>query len=274
MALAPCALFVSWPAQERQFVSQQTLDIDGVRIVYDITGDGPPVLLLHGGAADSTWWGELVPALEQTHTVIQMDSRGHGRSSFDDRQLTYRRLADDALALLDHLGFGAVDLVGWSDGGIIAIDIALRQPERLNRVVAFGANFDLSGFRTDNAGAPPSPAYQLFSEVGPQRYSAQSPHPDRQDELLENLYRMWTTEPNWTHDEIRSIQTPILVLDGIDEESIDIDHARLLADLLPNGTLTLIPNAGHFAMVDQPAAFTRIIVEYLASPVPDMSALP
>ncbi len=74
---------------------------------------------------------------------------------------------------------------------------------------------------------------------------------------------MWTTEPNWTQEEMRSIQTPILVLDGLEEEVIDIDHVRLLAELLPNGTLELMPGTGHFAMIDQPEAFARIVVNYL-----------
>src|SRR6476469_2880526 len=84
-------------------MSTNSLETDGVRIVYDVAGDGPPVVLLHGGGADSSWWGDLVPALAERHTVFTMDSRGHGRSSFDERQITYRRMADDTLALLDEL---------------------------------------------------------------------------------------------------------------------------------------------------------------------------
>ncbi len=244
-------------------MTDRILETDGIQIVYDIVGDGPPVLLLHGGTADSTWWGPLVPALAQRHTVITMDSRGHGRSSFDDRQITYRRMADDTLALLDHLGIDRADIVGWSDGAIIALDIALRIPERLGRVVAYGVNFDQSGYRKGDERDPPSSAGELFSVEGPKRYREQSPHPDRWDEFVANIYQTWITEPDWSEDQMRSIQTPILVLDGIDEEVIDIDHVRLLADLLPNGELLLMPGTGHFAMVDQPAEFTRIVVDYL-----------
>jgi pimeloyl-ACP methyl ester carboxylesterase len=247
-------------------VTGQTLETDRIQIVYDVVGDGPPVLLLHGGAADSTWWGDLAPALAKRHTVITMDSRGHGRSSFDDRQITYRRMADDTLALLDLLDFDQVDIVGWSDGAIIALDIALRQPERLRRVVAYGVNFDLSGYHTGDDDAEPSSAFELISVEGPKRYRDQSPHPERREELLANIRQTWTTEPAWTHDQMRSIQTPILVLDGIDEEVIDIDHVRLLADLLPNGDLVLMPGTGHFAMIDQPAEFIRIVVDYLDTP--------
>jgi pimeloyl-ACP methyl ester carboxylesterase len=243
----------------------QFLETDGVRIAYDVVGDGPPVILLHGGSCDSTWWGPLVPALAQNRTVITMDSRGHGRSSFDDRPITYRRMADDTLALLDHLGNERVDVVGWSDGGIIALDIALRLPDRLGKVVAYGANFDLNGFNI-REDAPPSPAAELVRAEAPIRYRQQSPHPERWDDLMANLHRLYTSEPNWSHDEIRSIQTPFLVLDGVDEEVIDIGHARLMADLLPNGELCLIPGTGHFAMIDCPEEFTRIVVDYLQVP--------
>ncbi len=243
----------------------QTLETDGIRIVYDVTGEGPPVLLLHGGSVDSTWWGPLVPALARNHMVITMDSRGHGRSSFDDRPITYRCMADDTLALLDHLGIDRVDIVGWSDGGIIALDIALRSPERLGKVVAYGANFDLTGYRAGDD-APPSSASERVHVEAPNRYREQSPHPQRWDELTTNLHGMYHSEPNWSHDEMRSIQTPFLVLDGIDEEVIDIDHARLLAKLLPNGQFRLMPGTGHFAMVDRPKEFTRIVMEYMNSP--------
>lgn len=249
-------------------MSTHTLETDGVRIVYDVIGEGSPVLLLHGGTTDSTWWGELIPALAERHTVITMDSRGHGRSSFDERQITYRQMADDTLALLDRQGIEQADIVGWSDGAIIALDIALRHPERLRRVVAYGANFDQNGYRTGDADAPPSRGFQIFQDEYPRRYQEQSPHPERWDELNSVMHQLYSVEPHWTHDQMRSIETPILVLDGLDEEVIDIDHARLLADLLPNGTLELLPGTGHFAMIDQPAEFARIVVDYLDAPEP------
>ena len=242
-------------------MSGKTLETDGIRIAYDVVGEGPPVLLLHGGSVDSTWWGPLLPTLAGSHMVITMDSRGHGRSSLDGRQITYRRMADDTLALLDHLKIEQAGIVGWSDGAIIALDIALRFPERLRKVVAYGVNFDLSGYRT---GEPiQSAAMDLVFAESPKRYREQSPHPERWDEFMANLRQTYATEPTWTQDEMASIQTPILVLDGIDEEVIDIDHVRLLAELLSNGELHLMPGTGHFAMVDQPDEFTRIVVDYL-----------
>lgn len=253
---------------ERLTVPSYVLETDGVRIAYDVIGHGPAVVLLHGGSADSTWWGPLIPALASNHTVITIDSRGHGRSSFDERQITYRRMADDTLAVMDALGTEQADIVGWSDGGIIAFDIALRQPQRLRRVVAYGANFDQSGYRSDLDDAEPSAAFEVFAVEGPRRYREQSPHPERWEEMVENIRQTWLTEPAWTQDEIASIQTPTLVLDGIDEEVIDIDHARLMAELLPNSALILMPGTGHFAMYDQSEEFTRIVVDYLDSPLP------
>lgn len=254
-------MIVPFEAETR--AAGHVLETDGVRIVYDVIGVGPPVLLLHGGGADSSWWGPLVPRLAQNHAVIAMDSRGHGRSSFDCRQITYRTMADDTLALLDHLDIDLADIVGWSDGAIIALDIALRFPARLGKVVAYGVNFDLGGFRRGNEDAEPDPdRAELYAEF-PRRYQEQSPHPERWDELMSNMRATWTTEPNWTPDEMRSIPTTMLVLHGVEEEVIDIDHARLLAELLPNGRLCLMPGTGHFAMYDQPDEFTRIVADYI-----------
>jgi pimeloyl-ACP methyl ester carboxylesterase len=133
-------------------------------------------------------------------------------------------------------------------------------------VVAYGANFDQSGYRTGDDHAPPSRGFQIFQNEYPRRYQEQSPHPERWDELNTVMQQLYAVEPNWTHDQMRSIQTPILVLDGLEEEVIDVDHARLLAELLPNGTLELMPGTGHFAMIDQPAEFSRIVVDYLDAP--------
>lgn len=240
----------------------QTANINGVDIYYEVYGEGDPLLLLHGGLANGTYWANQIPAFAQDYQVIVMDSRGHGRSSFDDTPISYDLMSSDVLALLDHLEIAKTDLVGWSDGGIIGLDIALSNPDRLNRVVAYGANFDPSGVRLDIGTSDRFNAYIARAE---EDYQKRSPHPERWNEFLANISNMWATEPNWTMEQIASITTPFLILDGAEEEAIDLNQTKLMAVLMPNAELLLIPGTGHFAMFEKPEEFNQIVLDYLAN---------
>src|SRR5271166_2348446 len=117
-------------------------EANGIKIHYAIYGSGPPVIFLHGGLANSDYWGNQVPTVAARHTVILMDSRGHGRSTRDARPYGYDLMADDVVALMDVLNILKADIVGWSDGGIIGIDLALRHKDRVGKVFAFAAFVD------------------------------------------------------------------------------------------------------------------------------------
>ena len=131
---------------------------NGISIYYAMYGQGSPVILLHGGLVNSDWWGNQIPALATHHTVIVMDSRGHGRSTRDAQPYSYDLMADDVVALLDALKLPKTDVVGWSDGAIIGIDLAIRHPDRVGKIVAFGANTMTSGMRDDSDKNQPSSA--------------------------------------------------------------------------------------------------------------------
>ena len=104
-----------------------------------------PVLLIHGGLETGDTWGNQVPVLARNHEVIIADSRGHGRTTRSDKPFGYQLMADDYIGLLDYLMIDKIALVGWSDGGIIGLDIAMRHPERLTKLWAYGANFNIGG---------------------------------------------------------------------------------------------------------------------------------
>ena len=121
--------------------------VNGIKIWYATFGHGPPVILLHGGLANADYWGKLVPVLAAHYRVVVMDSRGHGRSFRDARPYGYDLMAADVLALMDFLKIDKAALVGWSDGAIIGLDIAIHHPERLTKLFAFAANSDPSGVK-------------------------------------------------------------------------------------------------------------------------------
>lgn len=125
-----------------------TVAINGVRIWYALFGHGSPVILLHGGMGNSNYWGLQIPALAQHYQVIVLDSRGHGRSTRNSKLVTYHLMASDVLNVMDALHVSKAALVGWSDGGIIGLDLAINHPERLTKLFAFGANSDTLAQRT------------------------------------------------------------------------------------------------------------------------------
>ncbi len=249
-------------------VEGETVNLNGIDIYYEVYGAGDPLLLLHGGLGNGTYWANQIPAFAAEYQVIVMDSRGHGRSSFDETPISYDLMSSDVLALLDYLEIDQTDLVGWSDGGIIGLDIAQSNPERLNKVVAYGANFDPSGVRLD---VGTNDRFNAYITQAAADYLTTSPEPARWDEFLNNIANMWATEPNWTMEQIAAIETPFLILDGEEEEAIDLNQTKLMAVLMPNAELLLIPGTGHFAMIEKPDEFNQIVLDYLAA---DSNATP
>ncbi len=121
--------------------------VDDIRIWYAEFGHGAPVILLHGGLANADYWGNQVRALEGRYRVIVMDSRGHGRSTRNAKPFGYDLMAQDVLGLMGYLHIPKAAIVGWSDGAIIGLDLAIHHPDRLTKLFAFAANSDPSGVK-------------------------------------------------------------------------------------------------------------------------------
>jgi hypothetical protein len=132
---------------------------NGIRLFYAVYGHGSPVILLHGGLANANYWGNQIRALDDRYEVVVLDSRGHGRSSRNAAPYSYDLMASDVLALMNFLHIQRAALVGWSDGGIIALDLAIDHPERLTKVFAFAANYNPSGVKPNLESNPTFAAF-------------------------------------------------------------------------------------------------------------------
>lgn len=240
-----------------------TLQANGVELHYHVYGEGEPLLLLHGGLGHSAGWSRQVEALAGQFQVITVDSRGHGRSTFDTTPISYAVMAADVIALLDHLGVDRTHLVGWSDGGIVGLHLAIHHPQRLRRLVAYGANFSPDGVRTDIG---ENERFSRFIADAAADYELVSPAPGRWQEFLDNIGRMWATEPNYTAAELGAINTPVLVLAGLNEEAIVIEHVHETARLIPQAELALMADTGHFAHLEKPAEFNALVLRFLKRP--------
>ena len=237
--------------------------VNDIEMYYATYGDpaNEPLLLLHGGLGNADYFVNQIPAFSENYYVIAADSRGHGRSTMSEQQIGYSLMASDVLALLDYLEIDAANLVGWSDGGIIGLDIAINHPERLIKLVAYGANYNPSGLLST---VGESERFNAYIEMAAGDYVRLSPTPDGFDAFITNISNMWATEPNYTEEQMRGITVPTLILDGLQEEAIAPAHNLEMALLIPGADLVLMGDIGHFAMWDKTEAFNKIILDYLA----------
>jgi pimeloyl-ACP methyl ester carboxylesterase len=237
---------------------------DGAAIWYATFGAGTPVILLHGGLANSEYWGNQVPALTAAgYRVILIDSRGHGRSSRDSRPYTYELMASDVVAVMDALKVPRAAVVGWSDGAIIGLVLAMKDPDRLTRVFAFAANMDPSGVKPD---VLTNPTFSRFGTEAASSYARLSPTPGDFDDFAKAINRMWHTEPNYVAADLAHIATPAAIVDGDHDEAIKRDHTEYLARTIPGAKLVILPGVSHFAMLQDPTQFNAAVLAFLRGP--------
>ena len=237
--------------------------VNGIKIWYASFGTkearGEPVILLHGGLANANYWGNQVKALQSRYRVIVMDSRGHGRSSRDDKPYGYDLMASDVLALMDFLKIPKAAIVGWSDGAIIGLDIALNHPERLTKLFAFAANSDPSGVSDITS----SPVFNAFIARAEKEYETLSPTPTEYQSFLAQVQKMWETQPNWTADDLARISVPVWIVDADHDEAIKRENIEFMAANVPNAGLLLQPEVSHFSFIQDPEQFTADVVHFL-----------
>ncbi|MGY2168677.1 alpha/beta fold hydrolase [Pseudomonas gingeri] len=234
--------------------------VNGIKLYYTRTGHGSPVVLLHGGLGNSDYWGNQVKALAAKHTVISIDSRGHGRSSRDAQPYGYDLMADDVVAVLDTLKIPKADIVGWSDGAILGLDLAMRHPTRVGKIFAFAANSTTAGVK-DNV--EKNPTFGAYIERAGKEYARLSPTPGEYDAFVEQISHMWASQPNWTDADLAKIKTPVLIVDGDHDEAIKRENTEYMAATIPGAGLLILPNASHFAFLQDPALFNAALLHFL-----------
>lgn len=235
-------------------------EVNGIRLYYSKLGHGSPVVLLHGGLGNADYWGLQAKALAARHTVISVDSRGHGRSTRDARPYGYDLMADDVIAQLDQLKIPRADFVGWSDGAILGLDLAMRYPQRVGKVFAYAANTQTSGVKE---GVENNPTFAAYIERAGQEYTRLSPTPKEYPAFVEQIGHMWASQPNWSDADLAKIKTPVLIVDGDHDEAIKREHTEYMAQAIPGAGLLILPNVSHFAFLQDPGLFNAALEHFL-----------
>jgi pimeloyl-ACP methyl ester carboxylesterase len=249
--------------------AQGSVEVKGANIFYAVYGKGDPVVLLHGGMGNSAHFGFQLPALVDKFQVIAIDSRGQGRSTKGKVAITYDRMAEDVIAVLDKLAIKRASIVGWSDGGEIALKLGIAFPDRVNRLFVFAANYDANGSKSRSTSSATFAAYTSRCRKEYQRMGkAGLPF----NALVEALLPLWRGPTGITREQLHGIKAPVLMSDGDHDEVIVLAQVEEMAKLIPNAQLTVFDDASHFALWQDPDTFNRVMVEFLTAPAPGPSA--
>jgi len=272
-SLAACAPTTILTPRSAPMTHAHYANVNGLRMYYEDHGEGPPMVLIHGGGSTvQTSFGAILPRLARSHRVIAVEQQAHGHTEDLDRPLSFEQMADDTAALLGQLQVHNADVLGFSNGGMTALQVAVRHPALVHRLVVcsgFYAHANLipglrAAFeRPPNADEMPRPLRDA--------YLAAAPHADL-NAFVAKTVAMMRSFPDLTEDQLRAIDAPTLVMVG-EEDVVLPEHAARLAKLVKHGQLAIMPGAhGSYLGVAEspppsPALFERavgIIEKFLA----------
>ncbi|HEX3508150.1 MAG TPA: alpha/beta hydrolase [Candidatus Dormibacteraeota bacterium] len=255
-------------------------DVNGIKLYYEIHGTGQPLVLLHGGLGSGEMFGPVLPMLAEHHRVIVPDLQGHGRTADIDRPIEMRLMAGDIAALIDHLGLDKPDVVGYSLGAGVALQVAARYPDKVRRLVIVSASLTTDGIYAEiraqqgqvNAGAvefmKETPMYKLYQRV--------APRPEDFPRLLEKIGASMSHDFDFTED-VRNLRMPTLVVAADADMAPPSHHAetfKLLGGGLRDGgwmgegrppgghALAILPGLTHYNICTSPL-LAAVIVDFL-----------
>jgi pimeloyl-ACP methyl ester carboxylesterase len=252
-------------------------DVNGINLYYETIGEGRPLVLLHGGLGSGEMFGPNLPALAERHQVIAADLQGHGRTADIDRPIDVRLMADDIAALIDHLGLDKPDIVGYSLGGGVALQTAIKYPAKVSRLVVISANVRRNAIYPEmleqqgqvNAAAAEflkeTPMYELYQRV--------APRPEDFPRLLDKMGEAMAKDFDFS-EEVRSLQMPTLIA-AADADMAPPSHYVEVFALLDGGlrdggwmsegrpkgghALAILPGMTHYNVFSSPLLVPAIL---------------
>ncbi len=252
--------FEAWRAVSSDFHGGQRADINGISLYYETYGRGPPLLVMHGAVASLETMHPFIRAFAHDRLVVAPDSRAHYRSTDAPGPLTYEQMGADMIALLDSLHIETVDVIGWSDGGIIGLDMAMKHPERVRRLIAIGANVSPDGI------APETFSSARMAEIGAQAkvlYDRLAPDPSHFPVVLEKIATMIHTEPHYSPAELARITARTLIVAG-ENDIVLRPHTDLIARSIPGAEELIVPGAPHEGPLTMPDTYVQIARDFLS----------
>lgn len=254
--LLPAWVFVAQCQLGNNEVSGNYLKTRGVKLYYEIYGKGEPLLFIHGNGGSMNAFYQNIPFFSKKYKVIAVDSRAHGKSTDTGDSLSFEMMADDFNALLDSLHLDSCYVIGWSDGGINGLLLAIRHPDKVKKLATTGANLV-----PDTTGLIPFVYHGMVDESSGLHKKKLTPEQKNHLKILDlDVY-----QPHITAQQLQTIKCPVLVIGG-DHDVIPVRHTVFIAENINKSYLWIIPNSGHSTPIAKKDQFNSLVDDFFSHP--------
>jgi pimeloyl-ACP methyl ester carboxylesterase len=278
--LMAAALLVAGPAFAEGPPAGARVEVNGMQVYYEVSGSGDPLVVLHGAYMNIPSMGAIIPKLAETHKVYALEFQGHGRTTDIDRPITYPALADDVAAFMDAVGLPKADVFGYSMGAAAGLQLAIRHPDRVNKLVAASVAYDVEGWQPAFRDFIPQMTVEMFVDmpVFAEAYRKLAANPDGFPELVRKLIALEKEPMAWGAD-VKALKTPVLIITG-DADVATLEHSVALFRLLggggmgdmgqplPASRLAVLPATSHTAVIGQTDLLVAVIEPFLKGETP------
>ncbi|MBO0888156.1 alpha/beta hydrolase [Candidatus Bathyarchaeota archaeon] len=242
------------------------LEVGKARVFYEMSGSGESLLLLHGGLGTNEDFASQMPEFVKHFRVVAFERPGHGHSADTDQVFSFDKMAADTIELIEKLNLGPVNIVGWSDGAVVAFLVAIARPDLVKRIVSIGGLFNTTSLAPQDVAWLRRATPESFRKAEPSivaRYERVSPDgPDHFPIVFRKTVRMWLNEPNISKEDLARIAAPTLIMAG-DRDATTHEHTLELFRSIKNAEFCIVPGTTHFLLSEKPEFAKRVILDFL-----------
>ena len=278
-ALFAAPLFLISSVTVNAQATGKRVSVNGMQMYYEVSGTGEPLIVLHGAYMNIPSMGSIIPKLAQTHRVYALELQGHGRTTDIDRAITYPNLADDVAAFMDAVRLTKADVFGYSMGAIAGLQLAIRHPAKVNKLVFGSGAYDLEGWQPEFTAMIPQMTVEMITKMPfAEEYKKLAPNPNGFPELARKLIAFEKEPMAWAED-VKKIKAPVLIISG-DADVATLEHSVAMFRLLGGGAmgdmgkplgparLAVLPATSHTAVITQTELLLGFIEPFLKGITP------
>ncbi len=278
IALIAATLLVAGATLARSEPAGNRVKVNGMEMYYEVSGEGDPLIVLHGAYMNIPSMGTIIPKLAETHKVYAIEFQGHGRTTDIDRPITYPNLADDVAAFMDAVKIEKADVFGYSMGAAAGLQLAIRHPEKVDKLAAASVAYDAEGWQPAFKAFIPQMSVEMFVNMPLPRTSQARGQSRRFSQLVRKLIALEKEPMAWEAD-VRALKTPVLIITG-DADVATLEHSVALFRLLGGGVmgdmgkplpasrLAVLPATSHTAVISQPELLHAFVEPFLKGKTP------
>lgn len=254
--------------------------VNGMKMYYEVSGTGDPLIVLHGAYMNIPSMGEIIPKLAKAHKVYALELQGHGRTNDIDRPITYPNLADDVAAFMDKVSLKKADVFGYSMGAVAGLKLAIRHPEKVNKLISGSGGYDVEkGWQPELKASISQMTVEMIVNMPlAEEYRKLAPNPDGFPALVEKMIA-FSKEPIAWEADVKALKIPVLIIAG-DADFTTLEHSvaffRLLGGgvmggmgkPLPDSRLAVLPATVHTTVITQTDLLIAFIEPFLKGETP------